>query len=59
MSADFPITALGVTSEAFRASLHQYMRTNPDMPLAAPAALSRKVHKHSFLGFVPRRYTLS
>ena len=47
VSADFPLTALGVTSEAFHASLHQYMRTNPDMALDATAALSRKVRSHS------------
>ena len=46
VSADFPLTALGVTSEAFQASLHQYVRTNPDMALDASTALSRKVRSH-------------
>ena len=44
VSADFPITALGVTSEAFQDSLRKYVRTNPDMALDTTVAVNRKVH---------------
>ena len=42
VSADFPITALGVTSEAFQDSLRKYVRTNPDMALDTTMAVNKK-----------------
>ena len=44
VSADFPITALGVTSEAFQDSLRKYVRTNPDRALDTTVAVNKKVH---------------
>ena len=44
VSADFPITALGVTSEAFQDSLRKYVRTNPDMALDTTVAVNKKVY---------------
>ena len=43
VSADFWITALGVTSEAFQDSLRKYVRTNPDMALDTTVAVNKKV----------------
>ncbi len=43
VSADFWITALGVTSEAFQDSLRKYVQTNPDMALDTTVAVNKKV----------------
>jgi hypothetical protein len=43
VSADFPITALGVTSEAFQDALRKYVSTNPENALDTTMAVNRKV----------------
>lgn len=43
LTADLPLTALGVASEAFQDALGTYVRTNPEGTLQSTASSAKKV----------------
>ncbi len=43
LTADLPLTALGVTSEAFQDALGSFVRSNPEGVLQSSASPAKKV----------------